>query len=189
MDEIILASWLAFAVYWVITASNVKKDAEPKIWWHGRFFSLARLTLVIMLAFLYPSIVKRIIDTSFLSPRDTITRVIGVVLTISGVLLSIWARSHLGKNWSSHPAVKENHELITSGPYRLLRHPIYAGMLAALLGSLLCSSNPFWFYFLIVMGVTIVYRVPVEEEIMMRTFPETYPAYKKSTSALIPFIW
>jgi protein-S-isoprenylcysteine O-methyltransferase len=115
--------------------------------------------------------------------------VAGVSLSVSGVAFAIWARRHLGTNWSLNPSLKEDHQLVTSGPYRFLRHPIYTGMLTGLLGSLLATFSPVWFYLLIVMIVTFIYRVHVEDNMMMQTFPEAYAAYKKKTKALIPFVW
>jgi len=111
------------------------------------------------------------------------------ILCICGIAFAIWARRHLGSNWSSHPALKEGHELVISGPYRIVRHPIYTGMLTAALGSVMDTHKAIWLYFTVVMTATFVYRIHVEEAIMVRTFPDSYPDYKARTSALIPFIW
>lgn len=189
LNKIVLGSWIVFVTYWIVSAVTVKKDADARWWRQGRFFSLGRLVIIVVLTLVFPHVIGRIFSYSTMSSQDLIVRALGTGLTVSGIGFAIWARWHLGKNWSSHPAVKENHELVTTGPYRFIRHPIYTGMITAIVGSELASFRAVWFFFFIVMGTTILYRVPVEERMMMQTFPDRYPAYKKSTNALIPFIW
>ncbi len=111
----------------------------------------------------------------------------GTFLTLLGTALAIWARIHLGRNWSAAPALKENHELITSGPYQRLRHPIYTGLLIAALGSTLVTSG--WLLALLIMSITFTRRVHIEEKLMLQQFPEQYPSYQKRTWALLPYIW
>ncbi len=104
-----------------------------------------------------------------------------------GVLLAVWARAHLGRNWSPAPALKENHELVTTGPYALLRHPIYTGVILAVLGSALVS--PPWFITLIIVIAIFAWRTQVEERIMMKEFPKDYAEYRKHTWRLVPYVW
>jgi protein-S-isoprenylcysteine O-methyltransferase len=112
---------------------------------------------------------------------------IGSMLCVAGIALAIWARLHLGRNWSPAPALKEGHELVTSGPYRLVRHPIYTGILTALLGSSLVSIAAL--IALVVVGAMFIWRVGAEEKLMMQQFPNEYPQYKRNTRALIPYVW
>lgn len=109
-------------------------------------------------------------------------------MTLVGVAFAIWARIHLCRNWSPAPAMKENHELITSGPYQFVRHPIYTGMIVAALGSALAINNFFWLM-LIIAVLIFVSRINKEEKFMLRLFPDQYPGYKKRTKALVPFVW
>jgi protein-S-isoprenylcysteine O-methyltransferase len=85
-------------------------------------------------------------------------------------------------------SLKTGHELVTTGPYRLVRHPIYAGILTAVLGSTLVAGG-FWLVLFLVAAPFFVYSAKTEERLMMQQFPETYPDYKKRTYALIPFVW
>ena len=85
-------------------------------------------------------------------------------------------------------SLKEGHELVTTGPYRLVRHPIYTGILTAVLGSTLVAGG-FWLVLFLVAASFFVYSAKTEERLMMQQFPETYPDYKKRTHALIPFVW
>ncbi len=189
MDKIVYGAWIVFILYWLVSAMNVKRevpDAKSAI---GRSFSLVRIVIAVALTSLFPTAITRVFGASLGSPRDAMIRMAGAALTIGGVLFAIWARSHLGRNWSGHPALKEDHELVTSGPYGFIRHPIYTGMLTASIGSMFATVESFWLYFFFIMAIAFVYRIHVEEGIMMRTFPDDYPQYRKHTNALIPFIW
>ncbi len=85
-------------------------------------------------------------------------------------------------------SVKEDPELVTTGPYRYVRHPIYSGMLLAMLGSAL-ADGPLWFIFAVVFGTFFVISARAEEQLMLRLFPEEYPGYRARTKAIVPFIW
>ena len=119
-----------------------------------------------------------------MGPRPSLS--IAVLLTALGIGFAIWARFYLGTNWSSAVSVKVGHELIRTGPYTWVRHPIYAGLLLALIGTALQQGKLvdlpalglFWFGFWI--------KSRMEEEFMRKTFGEQYVEYRKSTGALIP---
>jgi len=114
-------------------------------------------------------------------------QLVGILLCCAGVAFAFWARVHLGRNWSPVPTLKEGHELITTGPYRLVRNPIYTGLLFALLGSAL-AYGLLYYVILLVFTVVFVYRVFAEDRLMMQQFPNTYPAYRQKTKALIPYV-
>lgn len=182
---LVLISWFIFISYWLISSWGVKRDLASNVWWSGRAYAV-RLTLaaiiILVAVFGFSSV------GSDLKAGGTGAAEIGSVLTIVGIGLAIWARFHLGKNWSSRPALKENHELVTTGPYRFLRHPIYTGVLLAEFGTALVVGYV-WFAALIFGIIVFVRRIFVEEKIMIQQFPNQYPAYKKRTKALIPFVW
>ena len=94
----------------------------------------------------------------------------------------------IGRNWGSPMTQKVEPELVTSGPYHLVRHPIYSGILVAGVGTAVALS---WLWLIAVglAGVYFVYSATVEEGYMARMFPDTYPAYKNSTKMLVPFIF
>ena len=114
---------------------------------------------------------------------------IGTALLVAGLAFSIWARVTLGRNWSGTVTVKEDHELIQSGPYRLVRHPIYTGLLLALAGSAVAQDR--WSG---VLGVVLIFvsfwiKLLREEAWMRETFGEKYDAYCARTKRLVPFVW
>ena len=84
--------------------------------------------------------------------------------------------------------VKEEPELITSGPYRVVRHPIYSGILLAMLGSALVVGTS-WFLAVAFFAAYFAYCAKTEEQLIMRQFPHEYSQYKKRTKMLIPFVW
>jgi protein-S-isoprenylcysteine O-methyltransferase Ste14 len=113
----------------------------------------------------------------------------GLGLAICGIGLSIWARLILGENWSSFPSIKQNHRLIVTGPYRLVRHPIYSGLLIALLGSALQYGLIRSFLALLTCAIGLYLKVSAEEEFMVQRFGEAYLRYRRNVNALVPFLF
>ena len=188
---VLLISWVGFIGYWIVSSFGVKRDRVRGVWWR---FWWVRITLVIVvISFLWDtSSLGRAVQHSYvlqlLNTRAYgALALLGVVCTLCGIGFAMWARVHLGRNWSPAPSVKEGHELVTSGPYALMRHPIYSGIMLASLGSALVS--PAWIIMLGIVTVIFVWRVHAEEQLMIEQFPELYPGYKKRTWALIPYVW
>ena len=113
---------------------------------------------------------------------------IGINICVAGMAFLVSARQHLGKNWSQTVSAKEGQELVTSGPYRYVRHPMYAGGIIACIGSAIVAGGAFVF-FLIILTPLFLWRVSAEDKLMEQQFPNEYPAYEKRTKALIPFVW
>jgi protein-S-isoprenylcysteine O-methyltransferase Ste14 len=112
---------------------------------------------------------------------------IGALLFVCGIALAVWARLHLGRNWGMPMTQRTEPELVTSGPYRFVRHPIYTGLLTALLGTALVNN----LLGLIVVAVLVAYFYycgTVEERNLVATFPKAYPEYRSRTKMLIPFL-
>jgi protein-S-isoprenylcysteine O-methyltransferase Ste14 len=112
---------------------------------------------------------------------------IGLVLFALGLGFAISARMHIGRNWGSPMTQKDEPELVTSGPYSLVRHPIYSGILLAGMGTAVALSWV-WLTAVGLAGVYFLYSAMVEERYMTAQFPDGYPAYKRSTKMLVPFI-
>jgi protein-S-isoprenylcysteine O-methyltransferase Ste14 len=113
---------------------------------------------------------------------------IGALLTAVGLAWAIWARVVLGGNWSADVTVKEEHELIRSGPYALSRHPIYTGLVLALFGTALAVGEVRALIALVVAVGSLWYKMRLEETVMRRTFGATYDAYSREVKALIPYV-
>jgi protein-S-isoprenylcysteine O-methyltransferase Ste14 len=112
---------------------------------------------------------------------------IGVLLCGLGFGLAFWARSRLGTNWGMPMSQKENPELVTSGPYAYVRHPIYSGILLAMIGSAVGESLV-WVLPFVLSGIYLLYSARNEERLMIEQFPNQYPSYMRRTKMLIPFV-
>jgi protein-S-isoprenylcysteine O-methyltransferase Ste14 len=113
---------------------------------------------------------------------------VGLVLFAFGLGFAIWARPHIGRNWGTPMSQKDEPELVTSGPYRLIRHPIYFGLLLAGVGTAV-ALRWMWLIALALVGMYFVYSATVEEHYLTEQFPDAYPTYKRATKMLVPFVF
>ena len=193
-DTIFLVSWAAFLLVWGISAFFVKQDVRGGGWQRFWVFWVLRLAAAAIIIFAAVRLGRRASFPAavfFSHPLFTPTLILGwagALLTAIGIGFAIWARVNLGRNWSSRPAMKEHHELVTTGPYAYVRHPIYTGILLAALGTAIMSSI-FGIGMLIFISIFFALRINKEEKIMLELFPEQYPEYQKRTKRLVPFVW
>jgi protein-S-isoprenylcysteine O-methyltransferase Ste14 len=148
-NQLIILCWLIFVVYWLVSAIGVKKNIKSHSLWKSISLRLGVVIILLILARTTPLFGHNFryffqsIEVSKAEPHNFILSSIGVVLAVLGIAFSIWARGHLGRNWGMPMSVKEKPDLITTGPYAYIRHPIYTGMLTAMLGSV-CVGGVFW---------------------------------------------
>jgi protein-S-isoprenylcysteine O-methyltransferase Ste14 len=183
VGDVVTGLWLAWAVYWFANAWGNKRTVERR----GR----AAQIILFAIGFVGSRIIASEPEYSFHLMRATIfSQVGGIGLCVVGLGFSIWARRFLGSNWSGNITLKENHELIRTGPYRFVRHPIYTGIILALVGTAvaldLTTSQVFFFSFLTI-GLKV--KSLGEEKIMQRHFGQAYMDYMSQVKALIPFVW
>jgi protein-S-isoprenylcysteine O-methyltransferase Ste14 len=132
-------------------------------------------------------LVPRVLTRRFL-PVSLVYPTAGVILLALGLGFSVWARRHLGRNWSAHVVVKEDHALVRSGPYRYVRHPIYTGLLLAFLGMALTVGEWRALVGLAFLLLSFMLKSREEESRMRETFPE-YQEYQRRTAALVPYVY
>ncbi|MGC2232882.1 MAG: isoprenylcysteine carboxylmethyltransferase family protein, partial [Candidatus Acidiferrum sp.] len=113
---------------------------------------------------------------------------LGAALTVAGLLFAVWAREHLGRNWSRSVTIKQGHELITTGPYAVVRHPIYTGILTGFLGMAIAISQVRGFLAFVLVFLALWLKLRMEEKWMHSQFGETYAAYARQTYALVPYL-
>jgi protein-S-isoprenylcysteine O-methyltransferase Ste14 len=121
-------------------------------------------------------------------PFGTFVALAGTIITLSGLGFAVWARVHLGTNWSSQPAIKVDHTLIMTGPYRIVRHPIYTGLLVGFAGTAFVIGE-IWAVLAIFILLAVFYvKIWMEEKFLLEEFGEAFIHYKNEVKALIPFI-
>jgi len=180
----VIWSWIIFIFYWIGGARGVKPVAERQ----SRLSSMAYrgpLTLGGILLW-WPRTPHPLMAA--LIPHTDLARAGGAVVWVLGLGVAIWSRRTLAGNWSSDVTFKHGHELVERGPYRFARHPIYTGILLMCFGTALAIGQLHnWLGFLIqCAGFWIKLRQ--EESVMLKHFPDQYPAYRKRVRALVPFV-
>ncbi len=179
------ALWLAWAVYWMAAGSREKKVARRESLVQGASWILPAAAAVVI--FMTPDHWYGPLSGLFLGHSKT-TFWIGATFLAFGLCFSVYARHFLGANWSGVVTVKENHELVRSGPYRWVRHPIYTGLLLGILASAIAGGQ--WRDLLAfgVLAAAIWSKLRREELWMTQQFGEEYAAYRNSVHALVPFL-
>jgi protein-S-isoprenylcysteine O-methyltransferase Ste14 len=181
---IIAGLWLLFVAYWAVAAVGIKRSVGRRPW--GREIGLRVVVILLIAALLQSRSLRQFLAQTErrVSYSDTLGW-IGAALCLLGFGLAISARRQLGRNWGLPMSRKEQPDLVTSGPYALIRHPIYTGLILAMLGSAI-GVNPLWVLLLVLVGAYFIYSARREETLMLELFPEQYAAYRARTGMLIP---
>jgi protein-S-isoprenylcysteine O-methyltransferase Ste14 len=182
---IIPALWLAWMGLWTVAAFYTKPTR-----WQESAISRARhiIPLLVCAALLAaPRVLPAVLTARFMPPGRLLPS-LGALVVAAGLGLAVWARVHLGRNWSGIVTLKDDHTLIRTGPYRFVRHPIYTGLLLAFVGTAAAINE--WRGVLAVACALVGFlsKIRVEEQRMRQTFPE-YEQYRKRTAALIPLLY
>ena len=178
VELVFAAGWAAFWLYWLVAAFATKRGRVP---WSRELRIRAVIFVVVVLLIRVGAFRGHGLDT------DPLRAGIGLALFALGLAFAIWARVHLGRNWGTPMTQKNEPELVTSGPYRLVRHPIYSGILAAGIGTAVALSW-LWLTAVALAAVYFLYSARVEEGFLTKRFPDAYPAYRRSTKMLVPFL-
>ena len=181
--RIVMVCWVAVTAFWIVSAFRVKrtKERQPLA---GRLLYLGLTVLVVIL--LQGGILKLNFDRPVL-PHNLATGILADVVVLLGLWIAIWARVTLGGNWSSRVTLKEGHELIQRGPYRLIRHPIYSALLLMILGTAILVGRTGGFFALLICFGGFWVKARQEELLLTKHLPG-YPEYVARTKALVPFV-
>jgi len=175
--------WLAFAAVWLIAWARTKRTQE-RVPLSSRL--LYDLPVIVASYLMFTDDVPLGLGHWFRIPRNPLATTIALAFTVAGIAFAIWARFYLGQNWSSVVTIKVDHELIRTGPYRWVRHPIYSGLLLALFGTALAKGKPIGLIAVLLFFLGFWIKSRMEERFMLKTFGAEYEDYSRSTGALIP---
>jgi protein-S-isoprenylcysteine O-methyltransferase Ste14 len=176
-------AWIVFLLYWLFSALKLKavKRREP----HGERAVYLLFTVAVYFLMFNDRLSFGWLGTRFV-PDTVRIGVTGVAMSAAGIVFAIWARWHLGQNWSAAVTLKEGHELIRSGPYGRIRHPIYTGMLLALAGTALAAGE---YRSLVGLGIAIVCftaKARKEERYLVTEFGEKFKEHIRQTGMFLP---
>jgi protein-S-isoprenylcysteine O-methyltransferase Ste14 len=182
---IFIGCWVAWLLYWIFSWQWSKQGQVREAWWQGLLYKL-----LLIFAF-----VITVSDTQnvpglriSIFHANLVVVWIGIVLTVTGLVWTIWARRTLADNWSSKTEFKQDHELIQSGPYALTRHPIYTGLLAMFAGTTIAAGTAATAVGFVCALLAFIIRAKIEENLLSKHFAG-YQNYKQKTWTLIPFIF
>lgn len=184
----VLAIWAVWLLYWFVSAFGNKAAARVDGW---APFLAYRVPLLVAYLLLFTRLSGRLwpwLAQRFL-PHGLAWPCIGLAVLLLGLGFACWARVALGRNWSATVQLKQGHELVTTGPYRWVRHPIYTGMLTGVLGSALALGEWRGLVALALVLASFSYKLRHEESWMREQFGAAYVDYMRRTKALIPGVW
>jgi protein-S-isoprenylcysteine O-methyltransferase Ste14 len=166
--------WLLGAIYNRRHAPRAQRRSE-------RGFG-AVVALILIAAIVLRSVPQR----DWLTVGSGWLRVPGLALLVASTAFTLWARFALGTMWTAAPVVKEEHRLRTGGPYGVTRHPIYTGMLGMVVGAVMLDGLGYWVVVPPVVLVILEVKIRAEERLLVETFPEAYPEYRRRVPQLVP---
>jgi protein-S-isoprenylcysteine O-methyltransferase Ste14 len=178
--------WTVFWVLWILPAVFGKRTVR-------RQTNGSRILQLVLLLVAYVLIVNGELGLSWLNlvlvPEGRASTAVGYALLMAGMLFAGWARLFLGGNWSSSVTLKEDHTLIQSGPYRIVRHPIYTGLLVALLGTAIALGELRCFLGVLLAAIAWKIKSMSEETLMVQQFGDQYTRYREQVKGLVPYLW
>ena len=176
-----LMLWIAFFGYWAFASRNQAPTQRSESVASTSIHQIALASALVLLFLEVPGLTGW-----FIPPRWHLAVPIGIAVQATSLLLAVWARRHLGRNWAAEVRIGEGHELVRSGPYRWVRHPIYTAMLGMFMGTAIASGQYHALLGIVILFIAYIRKTRLEEEILSRTFPTDYEAYRRSTWRLVP---
>lgn len=178
VEFVFAIGWAVFWIYWLVAAFSMKRGRPA---WNRELRIRAVIVVLAILLLRFGAFRNSGLNS------DPWLAGLGLGLFAVGLGFAIWARIHIGRNWGTPMSQKDDPELVTSGPYQLVRHPIYSGVLVAGIGTAVALN---WSLLIAVAlaGVYFIYSATIEERNLTEQFPDTYTVYRHSTKMLVPFI-
>jgi protein-S-isoprenylcysteine O-methyltransferase Ste14 len=185
---LIASCWIIFLIFIVISAFSAKRTVATDRYWIWGWRGLTIIIVAFLLLGYSVPLPSFVTDTS-LWPHSLLVNVIADIIVLLGLIVALWGRITLGRNWNMYPSLQGHHELIEAGPYVYVRHPMYSGLVLMLLGTVIWYGTlpGFIFFAVCVFGTWLKWSR--EEKILTKHFGQNYLDYQKRVRALIPFIW
>jgi protein-S-isoprenylcysteine O-methyltransferase Ste14 len=174
--------WGVLIAFWIISAFSVKRTKAKEPLRHRLLYLLLLAVVVALLK----GTVRIIHWNRVVLPHTVATGILADFLVLVGLLIALWARVTLGGNWSARVTLKEGHELVETGPYRVVRHPIYSGLLLMVLGTAVLAGQAGGFIALVISFCGVWIKLRQEEELLTKHLAG-YSEYMRRTKALVPF--
>ncbi len=185
VGPLIMLLWLLWGAYWVLTSRAVKRDAREE----GRGARLRHILPIAVAAALlaWPHVHGWL--GLVLLPRADWQPLLGLALLVAGLALTVWARRVIGRNWSAWVTLKQGHELVQGGPYRVVRHPIYTGLVVGFVGTAIARDELRGLVAVALVAWTFIAKLRLEERWLGEQFGTRYQEYRQRTWALLPWLW
>ena len=185
LSFVIIGLWVAWMIYWWVSASKVKTTvrSESLASRAAHIVPLVAAGILVMLStrpwgFLFDRML----------PLSLVTFWIGAAILATGLAFAVWARVYLGRNWSGIVTLKQDHELIRGGPYAVVRHPIYTGILIAFVGTAIARGEWRGLLAVVIVFASLWRKLKLEERWLGEAFGESYSKYRAEVSALVPYL-
>lgn len=183
--DVIRCCWLTFLIVWLLAAVSTKRSVYRESGGQRLRYALPIVAAYFLLTngrrLPYPLNIRVV-------PHTAIVAWAGMILCVAGLGFAIWARLVIGRNWSGAVTLKEDHELIERGPYRLVRHPIYTGLLSMFVATAIVLGHLAGCIGIVIVFASFWTKLIREEKVMLNQFPNKYAAYRKRVKRLIPFV-
>ena len=177
--------WVGWVAYWIVAARHTLTNQRTESLLTGASYRVLLVFGIILLAFpayrLSPA-------NPILWPQSAVTMAVGLGLAVIGLGIAVWARRHLGRYWSGRITLKVDHQVIQSGPYAFVRHPIYSGILLALLGTVISIGTARSCIAIVLMFLSFVVKLTLEERWLCAHLGAEYQEYRRRVKALIPCV-
>jgi protein-S-isoprenylcysteine O-methyltransferase Ste14 len=187
LPEVVVAVWAAFILYWAVSARRTRSAAERREALPSRLAYLALLGVGIALLAFDPPIYGPLLGRFI--PNNAGTSLIGLALLLLGLGLAVGARQYLGQYWSARVSLEEGHVLVQTGPYSVVRHPIYLGGLVGVIGTAIIIGELRAVLSVACVLAVAVLKLRTEEAFLGERFGSAYRRYQEDVKALIPFIY
>jgi protein-S-isoprenylcysteine O-methyltransferase Ste14 len=179
IDLIIGVGWVVFWAYWLVMAATAKAGRSRWTQFAGVRVGIILVVLVLLRL--------RVFKGHGAATGNPWLLGTGLAIFVLGLALAVWARVYLGRNWGMPMSQKADPELVTTGPYGKIRHPIYTGIILGMVGTAIAVSL-YWLIAVAILGGYFLFSAVTEERTMAKLFPAAYPPYKRATKMLIPYI-